>query len=143
MVSLVPPALVEEARMSLVYHGVDEEHVHQEPFIAAPTRKPGSGRAAVEGAEISAVTIHAGGESTAFELARAGDTMLDAAMRLRSDLPYSCLGGACGTCRAKLREGTVEMEQNYALDEQELRGGCVLTCQSRPTSARVVLDYDA
>jgi ferredoxin len=52
-------------------------------------------------------------------------------------------GGACGTCRAKLLEGTVEMDHNYALGQGDLDGGYVLTCQSHPTSAKVVVDYDA
>lgn len=141
-----PQALVDDARSTLMDHGVDTKHVHQELFIAAPTRipggKPGAAAVAAAGAAVSAITIKAGGKPTSFALAQAGETVLDAGMRLRTDLPYSCLGGACGTCRARLCEGTVEMEQNYALDQDELRAGYVLTCQSRPTSGRVVLDYD-
>lgn len=137
-----PQGMVENARETLSAHGVDSRHVHHELFIAAPRRKPGAGAAPAVDAEVSAVTITASGKATSFELAQGGETVLDAGMRLRNDLPYSCLGGACGTCRAKLCEGTVDMEQNYALDEDELAAGYVLTCQSRPTSPTVVLDYD-
>jgi len=59
------------------------------------------------------------------------------------DLPYSCRGGVCSTCRAKLLEGAVEMDHNYALEPWETEAGFVLTCQSHPTTDRVVVDYDA
>ena len=62
---------------------------------------------------------------------------------MRTDLPFACRGGVCGTCRAKLVEGTVAMDVNYALEPEEMADGYVLTCQSHPTSERVVLDYDA
>lgn len=137
-----PQELVEEARNTIVYHGVDAQRIHLELFIAAPTRKPGD-TAPADNAPTSAVRIHCAGKETQIEIAQEGETILDAAMRERDDLPYSCLGGACGTCRARLTEGTVEMEQNFALDAEELEAGYVLTCQSRPTSDRLVLDYDA
>ena len=69
--------------------------------------------------------------------------MIDAAQRAGLDLPFSCRGGMCCTCRAKLLEGQVDMAVNYSLEDWELKDGFVLTCQSRPTSARLVLDYDA
>ena len=69
--------------------------------------------------------------------------VLEAALRVRSDLPFACRGGVCGTCRAQLVEGTVTMDANYALEPEEIAQGYVLTCQSHPTSPRVVLDYDA
>jgi ring-1,2-phenylacetyl-CoA epoxidase subunit PaaE len=90
----------------------------------------------------SAVTVTVDGVATGFELGSAGESVLEAALRLRDDIPYSCMGGACGTCRARLREGTVEMDVNNALSPAELERGYVLTCQSHPSSERVVLDYD-
>ena len=68
--------------------------------------------------------------------------MLDAALRVRSDAPFACKGGVCGTCRAKLVSGSVEMDQCYALEQSEVDSGFVLACQSHPTSERVVLDFD-
>lgn len=137
-----PQAMVESVQQTLLDHGVARAHIHHELFIAAPLRKPGAAAPAAGGAR-SSISVTAGGQTTAFELAQGGDTVLDAAMRLRSDLPYACLGGACGTCRDRLCSGTVAMDQNFAVDAVELAAGYVLTCQSRPTSARVVLDYDA
>ena len=69
--------------------------------------------------------------------------MLDAALAVRADLPFACKGGVCGTCRAKVVEGSVAMDVNYALEPDEVERGYVLTCQSHPTAQRVVLDYDA
>ncbi len=61
---------------------------------------------------------------------------------MRRDAPYACLGGACGTCKARLVSGTVEMDQNFALGQADLDAGYILTCQSHPTSAEVSVDYD-
>ena len=72
----------------------------------------------------------------------ANEVILDAALRVRGDVPFACAGGVCGTCRARLVSGSVRMSENYALEPDELERGYVLTCQSHPTSARVVVDYD-
>ena len=70
------------------------------------------------------------------------ETILAATLRERPDAPFSCTGGVCGTCRAKLLEGQVRMERNFALDKAEVAGGFVLTCQAHPTTERVVLSFD-
>jgi ring-1,2-phenylacetyl-CoA epoxidase subunit PaaE len=69
--------------------------------------------------------------------------VLDGAQRVRPDLPFSCKGGVCGTCRAKVVEGAVRMRRNYALEDAELTAGYVLTCQALPTTDVVTVDYDA
>jgi ring-1,2-phenylacetyl-CoA epoxidase subunit PaaE len=71
-----------------------------------------------------------------------GEAILDAALRAGIDLPFACKGGMCSTCRAKLVEGAAEMELNYSLEPWELKAGFVLTCQAKPTTNRVVVDYD-
>ena len=71
-----------------------------------------------------------------------GEAILDAALRAGMDLPFACKGGMCSTCRANLIEGEAEMEVNYSLEPWELEAGFILTCQARPTSAKVVVDYD-
>ncbi len=73
----------------------------------------------------------------------ANEAILDAALRVRGDVPFACAGGVCGTCRARLIEGEVRMTENYALEPDELERGYVLTCQSHPTTERVVVDYDS
>ena len=71
------------------------------------------------------------------------ETVLDAALRNGLDLPYSCRGGMCCTCRAKLVEGEATMDQNFSLEPWEMKAGFVLTCQSRPTTPSLVVDFDA
>jgi ring-1,2-phenylacetyl-CoA epoxidase subunit PaaE len=71
-----------------------------------------------------------------------GEAILDAALRAGLDLPFACKGGMCSTCRARLVEGEAQMEVNYSLEPWELNAGFILTCQARPTSDRVVVDYD-
>src|SRR5258705_6883569 len=71
-----------------------------------------------------------------------GEAILDAALRAGMDLPFACKGGMCSPCRAKLVEGEAQMEVNYSLEPWELKAGFILTCQARPTSDKVVVDYD-
>jgi ring-1,2-phenylacetyl-CoA epoxidase subunit PaaE len=71
-----------------------------------------------------------------------GEAILDAALRAGMDLPFACKGGMCSTCRAKLVEGDAQMEVNYSLEPWELKAGFILTCQARPVSDKVVVDYD-
>jgi ring-1,2-phenylacetyl-CoA epoxidase subunit PaaE len=107
----------------------------------APARKPGA--KSNPGKKMSKVTIRLDGASIDFDLSYEGDAILDAALRLGADLPYACKGGVCCTCRARLKEGKVEMEVNYALEADELAAGFILTCQSHPRTERVVIDFDA
>ena len=72
-----------------------------------------------------------------------GENILDAALRNNADLPFACKGGVCCTCRAKLMEGDVEMEVNYALEKDEVEAGYILTCQSIPKSQKILVDFDS
>jgi ring-1,2-phenylacetyl-CoA epoxidase subunit PaaE len=72
-----------------------------------------------------------------------GTAILDGAQRARADLPFSCKGGVCGTCRALLRDGKVTMRRNFALEDPELAAGYVLTCQSLPVTQALTVDYDS
>jgi ring-1,2-phenylacetyl-CoA epoxidase subunit PaaE len=69
--------------------------------------------------------------------------VLDSAQKVRGDLPFACKGGVCGTCRARVTEGEVEMRRNYALEPKEVEAGYVLTCQTVPRSDAVTVDFDA
>ena len=71
-----------------------------------------------------------------------GETILETVRRAGLKAPFACQQGNCGTCMAHLTEGEVSMRQNNALDEDDVREGWILTCQSVPTSAEVVVDYD-
>jgi ring-1,2-phenylacetyl-CoA epoxidase subunit PaaE len=139
-----PYDMVTELRGTLTAAGVDPGHVHTELFHVgdAPPRPrrvdvPEQVR---EGAD---VTIVLDGRRSTFRLGAEGPPVLEAALEVRSDAPFACKGGVCGTCRAKVVEGSVQMDQNWALEPDEVDRGYVLTCQSHPTSQRLVLDYDA
>jgi ring-1,2-phenylacetyl-CoA epoxidase subunit PaaE len=137
-----PQQMVVDLRDVILAHGVDPHVLHTELFHADPVpRAPEVAASSIAGA--AHVTIKLDGRTSDLELRPDDVGVLEAALRVRSDLPFACRGGVCGTCRALLVEGTVAMDVNYALEPDEIEGGYVLTCQSHPTSERVVLDYDA
>lgn len=137
-----PFGMVGDAQRVLADHGVAPTRIHQELFYVddVPPEPVRHEESAVEG-PTSEVTVVLDGRATSLSLPR--DTpVLDAAQRVRSDLPFACKGGVCGTCRAKVTEGAVHMRRNFALEEQEVDDGFVLTCQSLPLSDAVTVDYD-
>ena len=138
-----PQQMVEELREVIAKAGRHDTRIHSELFHADPVpRAPVAELAGgVEGA--ARVTIRLDGRGSDFDLRPDDVAVLEAALRVRSDLPFACKGGVCGTCRAKVVEGSVAMDVNYALEPDEVERGYVLTCQSHPTAERVVLDYDA
>jgi len=93
--------------------------------------------------KVSRVTVRLDGVSHEFDLPYNGSPLLDAALMEGVDLPFACKGGVCCTCRARLVEGQVEMEVNYALEADELAAGFILTCQSHPRTDRVTVDFDS
>ena len=139
-----PFEMVRDIRAALADAGVPPGHIHTELFHvgALPPRAPAADQPASAVTGHSTVTVNLDGRATSLRLARDGEPILDAVLRARPDAPYACKGGVCGTCRAKLLEGTVNMERTYALEQDEIGRGYVLTCQSHPTSGTVVLDYD-
>jgi ring-1,2-phenylacetyl-CoA epoxidase subunit PaaE len=137
-----PFGLIAEARAVLAELGVAKEKVHAELFFVDEP-PPELHRRAVElDGDVSAVTIVLDGRATTAPMSKA-QTILDSAAATRADLPFACKGGVCGTCRAHLTAGEVEMRRNYALDDDEVQRGFVLTCQSHPVSDAVTLDFDA
>ncbi len=90
----------------------------------------------------SKVQINLDGDSFDFVLSYGGDNILDAALKSGADLPFACKGGVCCTCRAKLVEGEIEMDVNYALEQEEVDAGFILTCQAHPRTEKVVVDFD-
>ena len=135
-----PYGMVVDAQGVLAERGVPDGCVHTELFhVEAEPAPPRSVRE--DAAEVT-VTIRLDGRESTFPMA-SDERVLDAALRVRGELPYACKGGVCSTCRARVVEGTVTMAQNYALEPDELAAGYVLTCQSSPTTPRLVVDYDA
>ena len=137
-----PQQMLADLRSTVSSLGVPDSRVHSELFHADPV--PRAPVAALAGGADGAarVTIRLDGRSSELDLRPDDVPVLEAALRVRSDLPFACKGGVCGTCRARLVTGTVAMDANYALEPDEIARGYVLTCQAHPTSAEVVLDYD-
>jgi ring-1,2-phenylacetyl-CoA epoxidase subunit PaaE len=145
-----PYGLIEEARAALEARGLPHERVHVELFTPADdAHRPAGAVVGAHPAVAAAGADHAaeaelvlGGHRHRLGLL-AGETIVEAAHRAGIEAPYSCKGGMCCTCRARLVEGEVAMAANYSLEPWELAAGFVLTCQSRAVSDRVVVDYDA
>jgi ring-1,2-phenylacetyl-CoA epoxidase subunit PaaE len=137
-----PLGMTEAAVEVLRGFGVAKRRLHRELFyVDEPPPELHRPDAAVEG-ETSEVTVILNGRATPLTLPRA-ETVLDAAQQVRADLPFACKGGVCGTCRAKVTEGDVTMRRNFALEDEEVAAGFVLTCQTLPVSDAVTVDYDA
>ena len=141
-----PHRMVQDARTVLGRLGLGAEQVHAElffvdeppPELVRATTAPGAGA----GRATSAATLVLDGLSSTSTVAR-DRPLLDSAQETRADLPFACRGGVCGTCRALVREGEVEMGRNYALEPAEVEAGFVLTCQSFPLGDAVTVDFDA
>jgi ring-1,2-phenylacetyl-CoA epoxidase subunit PaaE len=136
-----PLPLVQETQAVLASYGVPSRHVHTELFHVGALPPPPAAAPASDGA--ATVTIRLDGRATTLRLDPRAEPVLDAVLRVRPDAPYACKGGVCGTCGARLLDGTVHMDRSYALEASDISQGYVLTCQSHPTSGTVVLDYDA
>lgn len=125
---------------------VEDKKIHLELFTA-PGKRPTATAAApkkpvIDPAKASKVKIILDGDAFEFALPYGGENVLDAALKQGADLPFACKGGVCCTCRAKVIEGEVEMDVNYALEPEEVEAGFILTCQAHPRTERVVVDFD-
>jgi ring-1,2-phenylacetyl-CoA epoxidase subunit PaaE len=136
-----PEPMTVKLRDGLRSFGIPTERVHMELF-GVHGSAPGPDIAAVAGEQDVRLTVTLSGTTSTVSTNRSA-TVLDAVAAAGMDAPYSCTGGVCATCRAKVTSGTVEMKVNYALEPWELEAGFVLTCQSLPTSDQVTVDYDA
>ncbi|HEX5401367.1 MAG TPA: 1,2-phenylacetyl-CoA epoxidase subunit PaaE [Pseudonocardiaceae bacterium] len=138
-----PFGMVTDARGVLATAGVAAERIHRELFYVddlppAPVRHVDAPPTGVT----SEVTIVLDGRATTVALTRE-TPVLDGAQQVRPDLPFACKGGVCGTCRARITDGKVDMRRNFALEQAEIDAGFVLTCQSLPVSDTLTVDYDS
>jgi ring-1,2-phenylacetyl-CoA epoxidase subunit PaaE len=109
--------------------------------LAGQTGRP---TVAEPGQDMHTVTFTLDGTSaTVTTPVHSNESILNAALRVRGDVPFACAGGVCGTCRATIVSGTVNMVENYALEPDEVARGYVLTCQSIPTSDFVDVNFDS
>lgn len=141
-----PQPMIEEASTVMQDLGVGHEKIHYELFTP-PGGPPPVASASAEARQAAesgvAVQVILDGTRRQFRLRGADETVLQAARRAGIELPYSCAGGMCCTCRCKVIEGSGEMIQNYSLQPWELSAGFILACQTRPTSEKLILDFDA
>jgi ring-1,2-phenylacetyl-CoA epoxidase subunit PaaE len=141
-----PNTMIDDTIAALTGLGFPREHIHFERFatntVARTAVRHAQARAqSTHAAETTTVAVIVDGKQREFTMPRDG-LVLEAAQRAGIELPYSCKGGVCSTCRAHVREGKAEMDVNYALEQWELDAGFILSCQARPGSKRLVLDYD-
>lgn len=140
-----PQDMIEQVSASLQEQGVARERIKFELF-GAP-RGPRSLRTGADappapGQAQCSVTVIQDGRSRSFLIDKNRDSVLDSALAQGIELPYSCKGGVCSTCRCKVIEGEVDMDANFALEDYEVARGFVLCCQSFPVTDKLVLDYD-
>lgn len=138
-----PEEMIFGVKDTLAELGVDPKRVHFELFTTSGAKKTAQTAAAAKDVFDASITVIQDGTRLDFNLTSDGSTLLDAAMRAGADLPFSCKGGVCSTCKAKVLEGEVNMEVNYGLEPDEVAAGYVLTCQAHPKTKRVVVSFDA
>jgi ring-1,2-phenylacetyl-CoA epoxidase subunit PaaE len=147
LAALLPPDSVDEWFLCGPYGMVldaqavlDGRPVHTELFHVSDLNDPAPEAVVEKGG--TDVTIVLDGRASSFTMSPR-ERVLDAALKVRPELPYACKGGVCSTCRGRITEGKVEMARNFALEPDELAAGYVLTCQAQPVTERLVVDYDA
>lgn len=134
-----PAGVIEAARKTLAARGIDEAIVHDELFFAG-----GDTGASVpaDDPDGSTVRFTLAGRTSTLVIDPDGAPILDHALAVRPEAPFSCRSGACASCRAQLLDGEVRMDRNWALSDEEVAAGHVLTCQSHPLTDFVELTYD-
>jgi ring-1,2-phenylacetyl-CoA epoxidase subunit PaaE len=140
-----PATMIFAIKEALLEEGVAEKNIHFELFsteglqqamkVTAPQLQPDDNHS-------SEISIQLDGDIFEFDLGFSGQNLLDAAIANGADLPYSCKGGVCSTCKARVVEGDVVMDVNFALEPEEVEAGYVLLCQAHPRSERVFIDFD-
>jgi ring-1,2-phenylacetyl-CoA epoxidase subunit PaaE len=141
-----PSEMISSVRSWLLKHEIAEKKIHYELFSA-----PGESVADLkktqpvekkQSDQKSHVTIRLDGVSTLIQVPFVGPSILETAIQAGADLPYACRAGVCATCRAKLVQGLVTMDQNYSLAPEELQQGFILACQAHPASDKLAIDFD-
>ena len=142
-----PEQMMVNVSEALEKQGVDKKRIHIELFTTPVTTDAKKTTDHAHGdaggfSGIAEVTVIMDGREHKMNIPANGDAVLDAALEAGLDVPYACKGAVCCTCKARVIEGKVEMDMNYALTDDEVADGYVLTCQSHPRSAKVTIDYD-
>ena len=142
-----PEGMISEVSRGLRSMGIDEGNIHYELFFASAEDakvaiEKHHERARQYAGLTTEVVVRSSGREVVFDLSADGENILDGAMNSGLELPFSCKGGVCATCKAKVLEGEVDMDLNHALTAEELQAGFILSCQAHPISDKVVVDFD-
>ena len=143
-----PENMIMSVKDQLIALGMNSKNIHFElfttPTLAAQANKSLQTEvvANVDRSANAAVSVKIDGITYQIDLPYNGATILDAALKKGADLPFACKGGVCCTCRAKVTKGSVSMDMNFSLEDDEVEKGYVLTCQAHPTSEEVFVDFD-
>jgi len=136
-----PGDMIDTVEDFLINNNIDKSQIHFELF--APKKDTKLVGQKTENQEIvSDITVIIDGDEFEYQLSTNGENILDSAMEEGADVPFSCKGGVCCTCKAKVIEGKAIMTENYALSEEEVEEGFILTCKSHPTTENIVVDFD-
>jgi ring-1,2-phenylacetyl-CoA epoxidase subunit PaaE len=141
-----PGAMIDDVAKTLAGLGVEEDRIRFERFTPsgeAPRPRPASRQVEEAVAKGVPVEVVLDGVRRTFSVTDSAQTVLDAAHAAGIELPYSCAGGMCCTCRCRVVEGKTEMAVNFSLQPWEIEAGFTLACQSRPLTEKLVLDFDA
>ncbi|MFN3260983.1 MAG: 2Fe-2S iron-sulfur cluster-binding protein [Pikeienuella sp.] len=138
-----PQPMIRAATEALLALGVEEARIRHELFTPEGAPPVASAAAKPRAAAAARIEVVLDGARRGFGIDPAAETVLEAAHRAGLELPYSCAGGMCCTCRCKVVEGDAAMDVNYSLEPWEIEAGYTLACQTRPKGARLVLDFDA
>ncbi len=133
--------MIRDVTEALIELGMKPGHVHSERF-GVPRKGAKARVAAAKSPDQAEITVIMDSHKRSFHMSRDDENLVDAAAENGIDLPHSCKGGVCATCRCHVAEGEVTMATNYGLEPWEVEKGFVLACQSTPVTDRVVLDYD-
>ena len=134
-----PSGLIADMQECLSFFGVSKEKIHIELFTAVESKEV---VASVDFTGESQVKVMIDGETASFTMKGEQHSVLELAEKNGLDAPYSCRGGVCCSCRAKVLKGTAKMRSNFSLTDEEVKNGYILTCQAFPTSPELIVSFD-
>ncbi|MAX69337.1 MAG: flavodoxin reductase [Flavobacteriales bacterium] len=135
-----PGELIENTQKFLIKNGVKKSDIFFEMFTSV--KKKDAVNKSETNEKICNITVIMDGDEFEYKLSSIGDTILDSAMEEGADIPFSCKGGVCCVCKAKVMKGKAIMDENYSLSEEEVEEGYILTCQAHPTTENIIVDFD-
>tara|TARA_B100000902_G_scaffold216935_1_gene206201 strand:+ start:14651 stop:15655 length:1005 start_codon:yes stop_codon:yes gene_type:complete len=136
-----PGDMIDNVSSYLITKGIEKSKIKFEKFFSSNVNKSNI-QNSQKNEILSELTIVVDGDEFEYKLSSNGESILDSAMNQGIDVPYSCKGGVCCTCKAKVMEGEAIMTENFALSEEEVEDGFILTCKAHPKSQSLVVDFD-